>query len=158
MAKIPLLFLAAFFIALPSVSMAAEPTEPQQLDIATTPTVIEMPQLALTPVVYVSENGWLNVKPGKVTLSLTPCAYQYVRFYCMNVRKGPPPILVGIDAHAEDGFKAGHRVFSNSFLNYWAEAYASDHERYFSNTLIVRTVEPEPSDQNRGAKPWNQRQ
>ncbi len=158
MAKIPLFFLVAFFIALLSASLAAEPTEPQQLDIATTPPAIEMPQLALAPVVYVSENGWLNVKPGKVTLSLTPCVYQYVKFYCMNVRKGPPPILVGIDAYSKDGFKAGHRVFTDSFLNYWAEAYTSDHERYFSNTLIVRTVEPGSSDENRGGKPRNQRQ
>lgn len=159
MAKTPLLFLAAFFIALLSASLATEPTEPQELDIATTPGVsIEMPLLVLTPVVYVSENGWLNVKPGKVALSLTPCVYQYVKFYCMNARTGPPPILLGIDAYSKDGFKAGHGVFPDSFLNYWAEAYTSDHERYFSNTLIVRTVEPEPSDENRGGKPRNQRQ
>jgi hypothetical protein len=150
-AKIPLLLLVACFISFIS-ALAAEPGTLQQPDIPTTLPSIEMPRLELTPVAYVSEKGWLYVKPGKVTLSLTPCAYQYVKFYCMNVRKGPPPILVGIDAYGEDGFKAGDRVFSNLFLNYWAEAYTSEHERYFSNTLIVRTIEPEPSDQSRSGK------
>ncbi len=56
MANPPLLFLSVFFIALLSASLAAEPTELQQSDIATTPGVsIEMPLLVLTPVVYVSE-------------------------------------------------------------------------------------------------------
>jgi hypothetical protein len=146
------LFLAALFLGLCSPSLADERATLNSSDIPTTLGSIAMPLLSLTPVVYVAENGWLYVKPGHVTLSLVPCEYTHVDFYCMNARKGPPPTLLGMDVNAKDGFKAGHTVFPDSFLNYWAEGYAADGERYFSNTLIVRTVEPVPSDESCTAK------
>lgn len=147
-AKIFSFFFCVFLVNALS-PLAAEETTPLTRDMATTPGVSpELPLLTLSPAVYVGDNGWVYVKPGKVSLSLKPCDYHHVEFYCMNPQTGPPPILLGIDAYARDGFKTSHRVFSHSFLHYWAEAYTSDHQRYFSNTVIVRTVEPEPSDES----------